>query len=91
MHITTFLILSLAVWRISNLLVNEDGPYQMLAEFRHSAVKVTHLFECVFCLSVWLGLIVAVAWYFYPFWAVVVTLPFALSAGAILADRYING
>lgn len=91
MDIITFLVLSLAVWRLSNLLVNEDGPYQMLAEFRHSAVKATHLFECVFCLSVWLGLIVAVAYYFYPAWTVLAALPFALSAGAILVDRYING
>lgn len=86
-----FLILSLAVWRLSNLLVNEDGPYQMLAEFRHKAVNITHLFECVWCLSIWLGLIAAVAYYFYPFWTVAAALPLALSAGAILADRYING
>lgn len=86
-----FLILTLAVWRVSNLIVNEDGPFQMLAKFRQGAVKVTHLFECVFCLSVWLGLIAAIAYYLFPFWAVAVALPFALSGGAIVADRWING
>lgn len=86
-----YLILTLAVWRVANLLVNEDGPYQMLAELRHNVVKVTHLLECVWCTSVWVGLIMAVAFYLYPAWTVLAALPFALSGGAIMADRWVNG
>lgn len=86
-----YLILTLAIWRVSNLLVNEDGPFQMLVKFRQGAVKVTHLFDCLFCTSVWLGLIAAIGYYFFPFWVVAVALPFALSGGAIVVDRWING
>lgn len=86
-----YLILILATWRIANLIVNEDGPYQMLAEFRHKAVEHTHLFECLWCFSVWIGAIMAIAYFFYPAWTVLVALPFALSGGAIMVDRWING
>jgi hypothetical protein len=98
-----FLILSLATWRISNLFVNEDGPFMVFAELRRLA-GATYDFEgepiasneaakllvCVFCCSVWLGLAVAVAYYFYPIRTYWVCLPFALSAGAIALDRWIN-
>lgn len=97
-------ILTLAVWRISNLFVNEDGPFVLFAELRR-LVGVTHDFEsepiasnelaklltCVFCFSIWLGLAVAVAYYFYPVHTYWVCLPFALSAGAIAVDRWVNG
>lgn len=46
---------------------------------------------CVFCFSIWLGLAVAVAYYFYPVCTYWVCLPFALSAGAIALDRWVNG
>jgi hypothetical protein len=98
-----FIILTLATWRISNLFVNEDGPFMVFAELRRMA-GVTYDFEgepiasneaaklltCVFCFSIWLGLAVAVAYYFYPVRTYWVCLPFALSAGAVALDRWVN-
>lgn len=99
-----FLILTLATWRISNLFVNEDGPFMLFAELRRLAGvtydeasepiasnEAAKLLTCVFCFSVWLGLAVAVAYYFYPIRTYWVCLPFALSAGAIALDRWVNG
>lgn len=88
MDITTLLILSLAVWRLSSLFTGEDGPFEMFAVLR---AKGGELLNCLWCLSMWIGLIVFVAYAFWPvvvFWA---CLPFALSAAAIVADRWING
>lgn len=97
------IILALATWRISNLFVNEDGPFMMFAELRRLAGvrydkasepvagnEVAKLFTCIWCFSVWLGLIVAVAYYFYPIRTYWVCLPFALSALVIGWDRWVN-
>jgi uncharacterized protein DUF1360 len=88
LHLT---ILALATWRISSLLVNEDGPYQMLAEFRSRVIKYTRLLECVWCVSLWIAGFMTIAYYFVPLYAIWIMLPFALSAGAILIDRIVNG
>lgn len=98
-----FLILTLAAWRISNLFVNEDGPLMIFAEIRRLAGvtyneasepiagnEAAKLLTCVFCCSVWLGLAIAVAYYFYPVYTFWACLPFALSAGAIVIDRWVN-
>jgi hypothetical protein len=89
--VINFIIMSLATWRISSLLVNEDGPYQTLAEFRSRVIKYTKAFECIWCVSLWIAGFMAIAYYFAPLYAIWIMLPFAISAGAILADRIING
>ena len=96
---TTLAISILAVWRISNLLVNEQGPGDVLGLLRdrigvaydeHSRAYGKNIlasaFTCIWCLSVWVG------------WGVaLVTAPdqwflsgLAYSAGAILLDRVIK-
>lgn len=35
MNVLTFASLALATWRVSSLLAEEDGPYSVLANFRH--------------------------------------------------------
>lgn len=87
MDIITLIVLSLAVWRLTSLLVSEDGPYDVLVKVR----IMTRAFSCLWCLSVWLGAAVVLAWYFVPFWTVVISLPLAISGAAIMIDRYING
>jgi len=37
MSIVTFLVVGLAVWRISSLLVNENGPFYVFRELRERA------------------------------------------------------
>ena len=83
----TYLILALATWRFSAMLSYEEGPWQIFERIR--ARYQWEIFECVWCLSIW----VAVAlWIIYNFWpgVVIVLVPFALSAGAIIVEK-ING
>lgn len=88
MDIITFLVLSLAVWRVSSLVTKEDGPFEIFADIR---AKGGELLNCLWCFSIWGGLVVFVAYAFWPvvvFWA---CLPLALSAAAIVVDRWCNG
>lgn len=95
-----YLILTLATWRITSLLVNEYGPFNLLERLRYrlgvrydedlrriGTNVVSEAFTCVWCLSVWVGLVLSVALYAMPVWSVWLLLPFALSAGAIVIDR----
>lgn len=97
-------VLALAVWRASSLLVQEEGPFEIFARFRYRiGVRYTKtnvaignnelakLFTCVWCLSVWIGALAALAWWLAPGPVSLCALPFALSAGAILIDRLAGG
>ena len=67
------LLLGLAVWRITSLLVHEDGPLCIFVKFRHfigirydkfskpyGKNIIAEGFTCVWCLSVWIS--AALAW-----------------------------
>lgn len=92
MDIITFLILSLACWRITSLLVNdfEHGPYGSLTKFREWAEQYTDVFECIYCMSVWIGLIITVIFLINASLVTILCLPFALSAVVITWDKW-NG
>jgi hypothetical protein len=95
-------VLALAVWRLSSLIVYERGPFDVFQKVRER-VGIQHddagmvtatpetllggIFGCLWCLSVYVGLIAALCAYFWPsvtFW---LALPLALSGGAILVER----
>lgn len=95
------LILILAAWRVSSLFVNEDGPFGMFAKLRaaaginydeySNAYSTTFwggLFNCLWCFSVWVGLGLMIAYSLYPNQTILACLPFALSAGAILVNKW---
>lgn len=96
-----FLVLALAVWRISSLLVNESGPYTILDLFRHqvgvrytdkgesyTTNELAELFSCIWCLSIWIGGLVTILYYFFPIWTYWLCLPFALSAIACVVSKW---
>lgn len=95
-----YLILTLATWRITSLLVNEYGPFNLLERMRYrlgvrydeslqriGTNVVAEAFTCMWCLSVWVGLVLSIALYAMPVLSVWLLLPFALSAGAIVIER----
>lgn len=101
----TIIIAILATWRLSAMLSYETGPFNIFILLREMAGIVhdddgkkivvpesffAELLDCVWCLSVWIGGAMAIGLFFYPvlFWLL---LPFALSAGAILIERFANG
>ena len=86
-----FIILSLATWRLSSLLVNEDGPNRLFNSFREQVSDWTGLLDCVWCVSIWIGIILVVIYFFYPVITFWIMLPFALSGAAIMVDKWVNG
>ncbi|MHC4748322.1 MAG: DUF1360 domain-containing protein [Planctomycetota bacterium] len=95
--------LGLATWRVSSLLVSEAGPLDILAKFRFfigirydelsepvGNNVIADLFTCVWCTSVWVGLLFAITWYINASIAFAISLPFALSTIAIIVDRIVK-
>lgn len=101
MTILTLALLSLATWRTASLLAREAGPFDILARVRkwagvrydeRSEAYGTNEFAkaivCLWCSSFWLGAGWAILFYILPGLAPWLSLPFALSAAAILIERY---
>lgn len=107
MEVLDIVILILATWRLSSLLSNpeDDGPWEMFGKFRHLVGvrldEATGIFYgknvvaqgviCVWCVSIWIGIAIAISYNFFPSIVVMASLPFALSAGAIVLERIVNG
>jgi hypothetical protein len=87
LNFVTLLILSLATWRISSLLTQEDGPWLVFQKIRDRTHSITTVLECVWCLSIWVAASLVIIVYFFPE-AVILFTPFAISTVAILVDRY---
>jgi len=77
------IVAALATWRISSLMLYETGPFEVFTALRTLAARrepTAELFSCIYCLSVWVGLLCAVL-AFTEAW--IGLIPLALSAGAI--------
>src|SRR2546430_11578163 len=57
MSIFEFVLAVLAVWRLTHLLVAEDGPFQAIAWLRRTAGHGFwgSLLDCFYCLSLWIA------------------------------------
>lgn len=82
--------MALATWRIASLFTGEEGPFSIFANLRE-VVTWGGVLDCLWCFSVWVGIVLAVAYYFYPVVTYWLCLPLALSGAAIIADRWVNG
>lgn len=91
----SLIIIVLAAWRLSHLLVYESGPFAMLDRLRFYAgaypaaceeqrsSRVTNALCCLNCLSIWVSPVILLAWLYVP----VLVWVLAVSAGAILVQR----
>lgn len=99
-----FLILALAVWRLSSLLVEEEGPFLVFVRLRTRAgieyddyseriatTELAKIFNCVWCMSVWVGIFTVIFYWIWPEAIYWIAMPLALSAAAILLDRWAKG
>jgi len=106
MGIIELLIYTLATWRVSSMLVNERGPGDMflhlreLAGFEHDEDGIVTIIpetfiggvlSCMWCCSVWVGLFFSAGALLWPLGAIWGATPLALSAGAILVEKILNG
>jgi hypothetical protein len=88
--IVSFVLPLLAAWRLTHLLWAEDGPWNLIANLRRwAAARGTRVFDCFYCLSLWVAapLAFAEARSFLPWlldWL-------ALSGAAILLERSTAG
>lgn len=82
-----FLVGALATWRVTHLLVEEDGPGDMVVRLRQRAGDgwIGRAMDCFYCLSIWTAAPVAVAVARRPREAPLTWL--ALSGAACLLER----
>ena len=59
-QIEGFVLAGLATWRVTHLLWAEDGPFGVLGRLRaRLAAGGIRVFDCFYCLSLWVGAIAA--------------------------------
>ncbi len=77
----------LATWRLTHLIVAEDGPWNVVARLRRIAGSgfIGQMMDCFNCSSLWVALPIAV--WLGDDWIVRVVFWPALSGGAILLER----
>lgn len=92
------LILILACFRITFLLVVEDGPYRIFDRLREFAgvyqlppkPLAGQILECPYCTSLWVAFACCLFFGYNEAITVYVLLPFAVSGGAIMVVTYVN-
>lgn len=85
MELYWFLLATLAVWRITHLLSEEDGPWDVFARLRRMAGAILN---CFYCLSMWAAL--PAAWILSNGWKERLLLWPALSAGSIFLEMLLR-
>lgn len=80
------IVLMLAVWRVSYLLVYEDAPFKIMARLR-AYTMLGGLLTCIYCVSIWVAVAVLIAWVYVPMLVYVL----AISGGALMMHRYTGG
>lgn len=95
------LIFGMATWRISSMLVNEDGPHYWFQDLRKWAgieydlrgeiesTKDTFLsgiLSCLWCCSVWVALILGLLYFISPDLTLKIATILAFSTVAIVID-----
>ena len=84
---------ALAVWRVSSLVVHEDGPANLVVRVRAlvDRTPLAGVMDCFACTSVWVGGVVAVALFGGRLPArEVAVAAVALSGAAMLAERVLD-
>lgn len=106
MDTAQLLLFGLAVWRISSLITSEDGPF-LAFRFLRSLTGIQHdddghvfmvpdtsiakLLSCLWCASVWVAGGLALLRYFSSAIAFYLALWMALSAIAIIVEKWVRG
>lgn len=91
MDLIAVVIAGLAGWRIANLFLYEDGPWEIFAKFRKLVgIKPGRvegffptLFSCIYCLGFWTALGAFLLFRIFPDAAIVI----AAAAVVILVDK----
>lgn len=85
-----FALLSFFVWRVSKMITDEEGPFEVFVRFRDRFSQGTWFgrgLRCLWCISFWLGLFIGV--WLGPFedWKWGIIYGISLSTVAIVLDE----
>lgn len=105
MNLTKYILLGLATWRLTSLLFREVGPFDLFVRIREAVGirhlkedKTPYLypdnffgklFECVWCLSVWIAFGMSILYIFLPEFAILFSLWLSLSTITIGLDKWL--
>lgn len=99
------IIYALATWRISSLFVAETGPGRVFLHIRElfgiqhddngKVVLIPEIFfaellSCVWCFSLWVGIVITILHAILPDLACFILLPFALSSLSIFLNKIVE-
>ena len=103
METLSFVILALAIYRLTVLLVYDSGPFFVMDRFRawagirYDALNQQYLLNefarglaCGYCVSLWVALVVVPLYLLFD-WFVWLCLPFALSAVTVILEAFSDG
>lgn len=98
-----YIVYALAIWRLSNMLVDESGPFDLFGKLRsklgvkydrhskpYGETFLAQLLSCIYCVSVWISAIFVICDKLSRGLAINFSIPLALSAGAILVGSQIK-
>ncbi len=79
---------TLATWRLTHLLVREDGPAQLVVRLRFALGHGPwgQMFDCFYCLSLWVA--APMSLWFGGGWPETAMIWLALSGAACLCERW---
>lgn len=82
-----FVLSALAVWRITHLLAEEDGPWDLVVRLRRALGDGFwgRLMDCFYCLSLWISL--AISFWLASGWVEILLHWQALSGAACLLEK----
>jgi hypothetical protein len=83
-----FILSALAVWRLTHLLAEEDGPWDLIVRLRSRLGSgfFGSLMDCFYCLSLWFSLPFAI-WLANGGWIAILLHWQALSGAACLLEK----
>lgn len=86
-----FVLCVLALWRVTHLLAEEDGPWDLIVRLRRllGETFLGRLMDCFYCLSLWLSLPVAIG--LSNNWIALLLQWQALSGAACLLEKITSG
>jgi hypothetical protein len=86
--IASFCICTLAIWRITHLLSQEDGPFDAVIKFRKLFGQgfFGNLLDCFYCLSLWIAVPFAI--FLCHEWVQGIIVWLALSGTACLLFKF---
>jgi hypothetical protein len=50
-----FVVAALATWRLTHLMVLEDGPFDVIARVRGALGRAGRVLDCFYCCSIWIA------------------------------------